>query len=242
MLNIENADITRDYFYKGKVIVYQRRKGYRFSVDAPILADFLPSFPTQKALEVGTGVGIVSLLALYKKKFSYIYGIEIQRSLSELAELNVEKNGFGENFEIITDDFKKIYRDFFGIKHIFSNPPFFEPHRGRLSPNPEIRDARTETKLTIRQLLANSYSILGKNGNLYLILPYPRYRETKKIAGEIGYFISRQREVFSFNHGKPERFLIQLTTYDVSPVTLPPLIIFKEKGVYTDEMDKILTG
>jgi tRNA1Val (adenine37-N6)-methyltransferase len=242
MLNIENADITRNYFYKGKVIVYQRRKGYRFSVDAPLLADFLPCLATQKAMEVGIGVGIVSLLALYKKKFSYIYGIEIQPGLSELAELNIETNGFLENCKVITDDFKKIYRDFSGIEHIFSNPPFFQTNSGRLSPNPEIRDAKTETKLTIRQLLANSYSILGKNGNLYLILPYSRYRETKKMAGEIGYFVSRQREVFSFNHGKPERFLIQLTTYDVSPVTLPPLIIFKDKGVYTDEMDKILTG
>ena len=238
----ESFDITKNYFYKGKVIVYQRRKGYRFSVDAPILADFLPCLATQKALEVGIGVGIVSLLTLYKKKFSYIYGIEIQRSLSELAELNIEKNGFLENCKVITDDFKKIYRDFSGIEHIFSNPPFFQTNRGRLSPNPEIRDAKTETKLTMRQLLVNSYSILGKKGNLYLIIPYSRYRETKKMAGEIGYFVSRQREVFSFYRGKPERFLIQLTTYDVSPVTLPPLIIFKDKGVYTDEMDKILTG
>lgn len=242
MINIESPDITKNYFYKGKVIVYQRRKGYRFSVDAPILSDFLPCFPTQKALDVGIGVGIVSLLALYKKKFSYIYGVEIQRILSQLAELNVEKNGFLENSRIITGDFNEIYRDFSGIQHIFSNPPFLQINRGRLSPNPEIRDAKTETKLTIRQLLANSYSILGKNGNLYLILPYSRYREVVKIAGKIGYFISRQREVFSFNHGKPERFLVQLTTYDVSPVILPPLIIFKEKGVYTDEMDKILTG
>jgi tRNA1Val (adenine37-N6)-methyltransferase len=242
MLNMEDPDITKDYFYKRKVIIYQRRKGYRFSVDAPILADFLPSFPRQKALEVGTGVGIVALLALYKKKFSFIYGVEIQRSLSELAELNAEKNGFLENFKIITGDFNEIYQDFSGIQHIFSNPPFFETNRGRLSPNPEIRDAKTGTKLTIRQLLANACSILGKKGNLYLVLPYSRYRETKKMAGEIGYFVSRLREVFSFNHGKPGRFLIQLTTYDVSPVTLPPLIIFKEKGVYTDEMDKILTG
>ena len=242
MMKPESSEITRDYFYKKKVIVYQRRKGYRFSVDAPILADFLPSFPTEKALEIGIGVGIVSLLALYNKKFSYIYGVEIQPSLSQLAELNAEKNGFLENLKVITGDFNEIFRDFSGIRHIFSNPPFFETHRGRLSPTPEIRDAKTGTKLTIRQLLTNSYSILGKKGNLYLVLPYSRYRETKKMAGEIGYFVSLQREVLSFNHGKPERFLIQLTTYDVSPVTLPPLIIFKDKGVYTDEMDKILTG
>jgi tRNA1Val (adenine37-N6)-methyltransferase len=242
MLNIENPDITKNYFYKGKVIVFQRKKGYRFSVDAPILADFLPSFPTEKALEIGIGVGIVSLLALYRKKFSYIYGVEIQRSLSQLADLNVEKNGFLENSRIITGDFNEIYRDFSGIRHIFSNPPFLQANRGRLSPNPEIRDAKTETKLTLRHLLEKSYFILGTKGNLYLILPYSRYREIRKMARQIGYFVSRQREVFSFSHGKPERFLIQLTTYDVSPVTLPPLIIFKEKGVYTDEMDKILTG
>jgi tRNA1Val (adenine37-N6)-methyltransferase len=242
MMNSESSDITKNYFYKGKVIVFQGKKGYRFSVDAPILADFLPAFPTEKALEIGMGVGIVSLLALFKKKFSYIYGVEIQRSLSQLAELNVEKNGFLENTRIITGDFNEIYRDFSGIRHIFSNPPFLQTNRGRLSPNPEIRDAKTETKLTIRQLLVKSYFILGTRGNLYLILPYSRYREIRKMARQIGYFVSRQQEVFSFSHGKPERFLIQLTTYDVSPVTLPPLIIFKEKGVYTDEMDKILTG
>ncbi len=242
MLNIETPDITRNYFYKGKVIVCQGKNGYRFSVDAPILADFLPALPTEKALEIGTGVGIVSLLALYKKKFSYIYGVEIQRSLSQLAELNVEKNGFLENARIITADFNEIYRDFPGICHIFSNPPFLQPNRGRLSPNPEIRDAKTEIRLTIRQLLVKCYSLLGTKGNLYLVLPYSRYREISKMARQIGYFVSRQREVFSFSNGKPGRFLVQLTTYDVSPVTLPPLIIFKEKGVYTDEMDIILTG
>jgi len=242
MLNIENADITKNYFYKGKVIVYQGKKGYRFSVDAPILADFLPALPTEKALEIGTGVGIVSLLVLYKKKFSYIYGVEIQRSLSELAELNVEKNNFLENSRIITADFNEIYRDFSGIQHIFSNPPFLHANRGRLSPNPEIRDARTEIQLTIRQLLVKSYSILDPTGSLYLILAYSRYEEIKKMARDIGYFVSCQREILSFNHGKPERFLIQLTPHNVSPITLPPLIIFKEKGMYTDEMDKILTG
>ncbi|UCH93326.1 MAG: methyltransferase [Candidatus Aminicenantes bacterium] len=242
MINVESPDITRDYFYKKKVIIYQRKKGYRFSVDAPILADFLPALPTQKALEVGTGVGVAALLALYKKKFFLIYGLEIQNSLSELAKLNAEKNNFIENFKVISGDFNKIYRDFPGIEHIFSNPPFFETRRGRLSPNPEIRDAKTETKLTIKQLLEKSYSILGKKGNLYLVLPFSRFQEVMELAKGIGYFVSRVQEVLSFKHGKPERFLIQLTNYQVSPVTLPPLIIFKDKGVYTEEMDRILTG
>jgi tRNA1Val (adenine37-N6)-methyltransferase len=239
---MDKSDITRDYFYQRKVIVYQKKKGYRFSVDAPILADFLPVQPLQKALEVGTGSGIIALLALYKKKFGCIYGLEVQRSLSELAALNAEKNGFLENLPVINGDFNELFPDFSGIDHVFSNPPFFDTHRGRLSPNPEIRDAKTETTLTLSQLLTKSYSILGKQGNLYLILPFSRYSEVLGLAKETGYFVSRLRQVFSFKHGKAERFLVQLTNYSVSPETLAPLIIFKEKGVYTEEMNRILTG
>jgi tRNA1(Val) A37 N6-methylase TrmN6 len=242
MINSAGPEVTKDYFYKRKVIVYQRKNGYRFSVDAPILADFLPSLPTQEALEVGTGVGIVALLALYKKKFSRIYGLEIQPGLSELAAINAGENGFSQNFPVRTGDFNEIYRDFSGIQHIFSNPPYFETHRGRLSPNLEIRDAKTETKLTLPQLLTHSYSILGKKGGLYLVLPHSRYKQLMDVTAGIGYYVSRLRLIFSFKDGKPERFLIQLTNYNVSPVELPPLIIFKEKGAYTAEMDKILTG
>lgn len=242
MQNITSPDVTQDYFYKRKVIIFQHKKGYRFSVDAPILADFLPLCPSGKALEIGTGCGIISMLALYKKKFLKIDGLEIQDSLIRLAEMNAGKNGFSRRFRAVHGDFNKIYRDFKGVEHIFSNPPFFETNRGRLSPNQEIRDAKTETRLTLTQLLEKSYSIVAEKGSLYLVLPFSRYRETMDAAKRIGYFISRLRQVFSFKDGKAERFLVQLTNYDVSPVELQPLIIFKEKSIYTDEMDRILTG
>jgi len=234
--------ITKDYFYKGKIIVNQHKKGYRFSIDAPILADFLPAAPKEKALEIGTGSGIVSLLALYKRKYSHINGLEIQKPLGELAKLNVLENGFQRNFSITVADFNRIYREYAGIRHVFSNPPFYAFNCGRLSPNLEIRDAKVETKLTLSNLVEKTFSILGEAGNLSLILPYSRYPELIKLVNGIGGFISRQRFILSFSHGKPERFLIQLTNYKVSPVTLPPLIIFKEKGVYMEEMDGILNG
>jgi tRNA1Val (adenine37-N6)-methyltransferase len=235
-------DITEDYFYKKKVIVFQNKNGYRFSVDAPILADFLPDLPTEEALEIGTGCGIISMLALYKKKFSKIYGIEIQETLSQLARSNAEKNGFIENFQVIHEDFYDVYKDFKGIETIFSNPPFFQLNHGRLSPNDEIRLAKTESRMSLPQLLKKTFHILSPKGSLYLILPYNRRDELTNIAGETGFSVAKVREVFSFNDGKPERFLVQLTTYTVSTEKMIPLVIFKDKGIYTDEMDKILTG
>jgi len=238
----DRTEITEDHFYKKKVIILQNRNGYRFSVDAPILADFLPSLPSEEALEIGTGCGIVSMLALYKKKFSHITGIEIQEPLSRLARLNAEKNGFHHRFRVINDDFNTVYAGFKGTRTIFSNPPFFELKRGRLSPNDEIRDAKAETKLKLRQLIKKAARILTPNAGLYLILPFHRYDELVTLSRQSGLFISRLREVFSFKDGKPERFLVQLCIENVSTNKMEPLIIFKEKGIYTDAMDDILTG
>jgi tRNA1(Val) A37 N6-methylase TrmN6 len=223
-------------------VVCQREKGYRFSVDAPILAGFLPYLPAETALEIGAGSGIVSLLALYKKKFSAISGIEVQPSLSELATMNAEKNRLAHRFAVTTGDFNEVYRDFTGVRHVFSNPPYFATNRGRLSPNPEIRDAKTETRLTLEQVLVKSYEILGKEGNLYLVLPFARFNETMELAQKTGFFCGRLRQVFSFKDGRQERFLVQLTNYNVSSKTLSPLIIFKDKGIYTEEMERILSG
>lgn len=242
MVHKNETIITEDYFYKRKVIIYQHKKGYRFSIDAPLLADFLPALPAHTALEVGAGSGIISLLALYQKKFSHIYGVEIQDTLGRLAKKNAEINGFSEILTIITRDFKEIYQDFTGIQHIFANPPYYETHRGHLSPNPEIRDAKSETRLSLKELLTLAYAILGKWGHLYLVLPVARYHETITIASKVGFYLACLQEVFSFKDGKPERFLVKLSNYSVSPEKRPPLIIFKEKGVYTAEMEQILSG
>ncbi len=236
------TEITQDYFFKKKVLIFQNKKGYRFSVDAPILADFLPSRPAEEALEIGTGCGIISLLALYKNKFAKIVGVEIQEALFHLALLNAEKNKFSPRFQPVHDDFNRNYHDFTEVKTIFANPPFFETGKGRISPNEEIRDAKTETRLTLNDLLLKSRAILGANGSLYLILPYHRYNDLFALSRKTNFFPCRLREVFSFKDGKPGRFLVQLTTNHVPPETLEPLIIFKAKGIYTEEMNKILTG
>lgn len=242
MSEARQEEITPDYFFKRKVIVRQHKKGYRFSIDAPMLADFLPVLPDSDALEVGTGSGIVSLLALYMKKFNTIQALELQPQLSRLAAGNARENGFSQSLNIVTGDFNKVHANFTGIMHIFSNPPFYETNRGRLSPNPEIRDAKSETRLTLKQLISLAYATLGVNGSLYLVLPYDRYSQTIDIAAKTGFHITRFREIFSFKDGKPGRFLIQLSNYNVSCETLPPLIIFKEKGIYTEEMNRILVG
>ncbi|MEI6614720.1 MAG: hypothetical protein WCL37_07465, partial [Chrysiogenales bacterium] len=94
---------TTDAFYHGKVVIKQLKRGYRFAVDSPILADFLPHSHAP-ALEIGCGVGVVSLLALHLKKFPAITGVEIQEPLYRLAVDNAQANGMTEKFLVIQGD------------------------------------------------------------------------------------------------------------------------------------------
>lgn len=243
MSRVEKTDEeTQDFFYKKKICILQKRKGYRFSVDSPILADFLPEKPGERALEIGTGCGIISLLALFRNKLSFVYGLELQKSLRRLAEINAEKNGFSERFKIIEGDFNVSYKNFQEIPLIFSNPPFLKVDSGRLSPYPEVRLAKTESRLKLKDLLKKSFVILGKKASVFLIFPYARLAELLEIAEAIGFSIAKIREVFSFKDRNPDRFLIQLTNFKVSSQQMKPLIIFNDEGNYTKEMNKIVSG
>jgi tRNA1(Val) A37 N6-methylase TrmN6 len=240
--NLNLNELSKDYFYNRRVVVYQKRKGYRFSVDAPILVDFLPSCINERVLEIGAGSGVVSLLALYREKFSQVEAIEIQEGIGRIAMCNARENGYEGRLRIRIADFSVVYMDFKNVKLIFSNPPYQKLGIGRLSNNIEVRIAKTEWLLPLKLLVKKSMDILAENGYLCLILPFDRFDELIEICSETNFNIHRQRRVYSFVNGKPERILVQLANYEVSPIEMDPLVIFRERGVYSDEMEKIVNG
>jgi tRNA1Val (adenine37-N6)-methyltransferase len=232
---------TTDTFFHGKVIIKQLKKGYRFAVDSPILADFLPR-STQPAMEVGCGVGVVSLLALRQKKFPAVTGIEIQEALYRLALENGTANGFAGRFQVIHGDFNRIFAGIANVQTIFCNPPFFKTGQGRISPDPTIRLARFEVALTLAGLLRGCAAILAPRGRLCLIFPFARQSELLVAAAACGLFPAETRPVQPFADSAPDRFLMLLGKTRKSCRHHEPLVIFKSKGVYTPEMERILAG
>ena len=240
-------ELTKNYFYNKKVFVYQGKKGYRFSIDSPVLAAFLPDLPEKNALEIGCGSGIISLLSIYKNKYKKIYCYEIQKRLSDIASLNVKENSFEKRIEIINADFLeenneavKKNKNKFDI--VFSNPPFFQLNKSRLSTNEEKAIAKFELKITLERLLKKTRSIMNENGDLYLILPYDRFIELQTLSEQSGYSIVKKRNILLVKGGKPERFLIQLRNNRTSSdhyIDEEPLIIYTQNSIYTEEMNSV---
>jgi tRNA1Val (adenine37-N6)-methyltransferase len=164
-------DETLDPFFDGSLQILQKKKGYRFSIDAILLSQFISLRKGEKAIDLGTGCGIVPLLLAKATNAHSFVGIEIQRELAELARRNVALNCLDEHITILFRDFKKLKGVFSpgAFDVVFSNPPYRKRLTGRVNPSPEKAIARHEIKGTLDDLIKMAAYLLPAKGRCYLI-------------------------------------------------------------------------
>jgi tRNA1Val (adenine37-N6)-methyltransferase len=171
-----SPDETLDSFFFGTLHVLQKKKGYRFSIDAILLSRFICLRRDENAIDLGTGCAILPLLLSRSTKARSLVGIEIQKELADLARRNVELNRMKDRITILHRDFKRL-RGVFppGSFHVvFSNPPYRKHLTGRINPSFEKAIARHEIKGTLKDLIRAAAYLLPTKGRCYLIYPASR--------------------------------------------------------------------
>jgi tRNA1Val (adenine37-N6)-methyltransferase len=222
--------------------VYQKRGGYRFSVDAPLLADFIQTKKTDRCIELGTGSGIISLL-LSIKPFSHITALEIQASLAELARRNVRCNHLDGKIRVVHTDFFD-FRPPHKYDVVFSNPPYIKDQSGHLSETAEKSIAKHEIKCDILGVMQKTAALLKKKGRAYFIFTAKRKSEFIQAAEKAGLCLKTERLVYPRKGSQPNFLLSQcvFSAAETEVKTLPPLFLFDEEGKYTPEAKEIFTG
>lgn len=170
-------DETLEPFLNGSLRILQKKRGYRFSIDAILLSKFICLRKDERAIDLGTGCGILPLLLSKTSPQTHsIVGIEIQKGLADLAGKNVVLNRLEQHVSILRRDFKRLRRDFppgsFDV--VFSNPPYRKYHTGRVNPSLEKAVARHEIKGTLHDLTRLAAYLLPIKGRCYLIYPASR--------------------------------------------------------------------
>jgi len=233
-------DETLDSFYHGRILVIQKKKGYRFSVDAPLLADFIQTHASDSVLEIGAGSGIVSLL-LSVKPFRRLLCLEVQRSLAELAERNIRLNRLEGRIRVVEKDLRQ-FRPRIKFDVIFSNPPYIKAGTGMPSRSAEKAIAKHEIKCDIFDIMRLTGRLLKKNGRAYFIYAATRSEDFRRALDEQKMKIRTLRWVFP-RPDRPARWFLAECDFGASASTiLPPLIVHDEKGQYTGEMERIFAG
>jgi len=233
---------TLDTFYRGRVRVFQKKRGYRFSVDAPLLADFVRTRKADDILDIGTGSGIISLL-LSLKPFRRITALEIQKGLADIARRNVALNGLGRRIEVIQTDFRD-YDPGLRFDLIISNPPYIRRATGFLSRVTEKSVAKHEIYGELEDLMRKTAEWLKKGGRACFIYPERRRQDFVAAAGANGLHVRRIRFVHP-RAGEPANlFLVELgfEAGKREAEVMPMLILFAPDGTYTAEAEAIFSG
>ncbi|HES59868.1 MAG TPA: methyltransferase domain-containing protein, partial [Caldithrix sp.] len=142
------SEETLDEILNSSFRLYQKKKGYRFSLDSLLLANFVSLKNTKSVIELGCGNGVVTLILARHFSNVNFTCVEIQEDLADLAKKNVHINSLENNVAILKADASKInnYLPPQSSDAIYFNPPYRKLNSGRINPNSEKAIARHEIK------------------------------------------------------------------------------------------------
>jgi len=171
MLSLLSHDETLEPFFNGKLQVIQKKKGYRFSIDAVLLNQFIKIRKNERVIDLGTGCGILPLMLSQTTKAHSFVGVEIQKGLAECAKKNVVLNHLEDRILILKQDFRELKGTFSpgSLDVVLSNPPYRKYRTGRINPSMEKAIARHEIKGTLEDMIDIASYLLPLKGRCYLI-------------------------------------------------------------------------
>ncbi|NLO20964.1 MAG: methyltransferase [Syntrophomonadaceae bacterium] len=222
--------------------IIQPRQGYRFSIDSILLAFFADARQAMQAVDLGTGSGVIPLLLAYQKQDLKIIGIEIMPEAADRARRSATFNGLANRIAIIHGDIKNIKSLLPpGLADlVVANPPFWKKGEGRLSQNLEQAVARHELKVELSQIVSAAAYLLTSQGRLCMIHRADRADEIMSCFAEHELRQIKIRWVHSFPERPPHLLLIEGQKNPSPKVTqLAPLIIYRNKGEYSQEIKRI---
>ena len=241
----EPPEISRDSLFGGELVCYQYRKGYRFSIDAILVAHFVDVRPDDRILDLGTGSGIISMILLYRwrNRIQGIAGIEVQPELADLARKNFMVNQFDQFGGIIQGDIRQIDKLIKPESYdkIVCNPPFYIPACGRMSKNRQSQLARHQILATLQDFLCAASFAVTNGGLVSFIYPAERIGDFFSLAKKNQFEVKKVQFIYSYpdKTAAARLVLIQCAKNGgAGAEILPPLYIYcRKNGAFSPEVN-----
>lgn len=228
-----------------------QRKGYQiiqdpgkfcFGMDAVLLSDFATVKAGDKALDIGTGTGIIPILMEARYGGGSFVGLEIQEESAQMARRSVALNRLEEKITIVTGDIKEAetYFEAASFDVITCNPPYMIGQHGIANPEEPKAIARHEIKCTLEDIIARSARLLVPGGKFYMVHRPFRLAEIMTTMSQYKIEPKRLRLVYPFVDKEPNMVLIEGARGGKSRMQVEkPLIVYDAPGIYTKEIHEI---
>ncbi|MFC1868797.1 tRNA1(Val) (adenine(37)-N6)-methyltransferase [Thermodesulfobacteriota bacterium] len=224
-------DESIDHFMDGRLKLIQSRTGYRFSIDAILLSEFVTIKKGDTVVDLGIGCGIIPLLLLLTRPVRFAFGLEIQAGLAHQACRNALLNGFSHKMSVIQGDIRHPPLSPSSADVVMCNPPYRKKDSGRINPDQQRAIARHEILASLDDILSSARYILRAKGRLAMIYPAERLADVMIRMRRFGIEPKRVRIIYPNLESEAKLAMVEASLGGRGGLKiLPPLM---DQGDYT---------
>ena len=213
-----------------------------FGIDAVLLSNFVKVKKNGHVVDLCTGSGIVPILLSAKIGAKKITGIEIQSDIADMARRSVSYNKLDEKIDIINDDISNAlkYINNCSVDSVCVNPPYMKDTTAIKNPDLHMAIARHELLTDLETVINIASKLLKESGKFFMVHRPSRLSEIFASMRQNRIEPKRLRFIHPYIESKANLVLIEGAKgsgvwLDVEP----PLVVYKDKNVYKDEVLKI---
>ena len=213
-----------------------------FGIDAVLLSNFVKVKKNGHVVDLCTGSGIVPILLSAKTGAKKITGIEIQSDIADMARRSVSYNKLDEKIDIVNDDISNAlkYINNCSVDSVCVNPPYMKDTTAIKNPDLPMAIARHELLTDLETVINIASKLLKESGKFFMVHRPSRLSEIFASMRQNRIEPKRLRFIHPYIESKANLVLIEgAKGSGVWMDVEPPLVVYKDKNIYTDEVLKI---
>lgn len=199
--------MSNDIFRFKQFSVRHDRCAMKVGTDGVLLGAW-GSVEGKRILDIGTGTGLIALMAAQRNPEADVLGIDIDELAVAQASENVAESPFSRQIECILQDVLTFEPEA-PFDAILCNPPFFT--EDTLPDNRSRALARNNKCLPFPQLIKKVAVLLAENGTFSLIIPSGLAQEIVGLCMENGLHLVRRCQVHTTARKPPRRTLLEFS-------------------------------
>ena len=212
-----------------KFEIRQEHATMKVGTDGVLLGAWTNVANRSKALDIGTGTGLIAMMIAQRNPRLEVLAIEPDEASSEEALINFSTSPFSDRLQLLNGYVQEIQ----GLRPqsfdlIVSNPPFFMA--GSKSDNSKRHNARHTETLSFEDLLFAVQMLLNEKGLFSLILPPIEAEVFKKKALLFDLHLNRCTLVCPKESKGVERVLMEFSSDQTESIEQSKLVINEESG------------
>lgn len=241
-MSLIKTDETLEDLQLDGLKILQKADGFRFGVDAVLLADFAKGIRSAKTLDLCTGSGIIPTILSAKTTTEEFFALEIQQEIYNMAVRSAEINGLTDRVKFDLGDLKnadKIYgKRQFGL--ITCNPPYMPCGTAIVNESDTKIISRHEVMCNLEDVIMMSSVLLKQKGHLTLVHKPTRLTDIICLMRNYEIEPKRIRFVHKKTDSEPSLILVDGAYKGGKELRImPPLYLYNADGSQTDELKRI---